>query len=163
MSGRRVLGALVVSLMVWTMGCGDEPDNQDPNQNGEPTNQDPNQGPNQDPDDGWDQDFLQIADIVRATCAVGACHGEPMGSGTDLGFGANQESLELEAIIEVFQNYESPAGPLVDPGNPENSQLYVTLTLDDPVLRMPQAPLPPLPDAQIELVRSWIEAGANYE
>lgn len=163
---RRSTGvaSVLVALLLIAPGCGEseiENQNQETPDPTENQNQEENQ--NQDPNDGWDQDFLQVAQIMRATCAVGGCHGEPSSASTDLGFGANMDELTLEAIIDVFDSYEGGQGPLVDPGNPEGSSLYVTLTLDDPVLRMPQAPLNPLPEAQIELVRAWIEAGANYE
>ncbi|MCY3842014.1 MAG: DUF1549 domain-containing protein, partial [Acidobacteria bacterium] len=50
---------------------------------------------------------------------------------------------------------------LVVPGDAEASLLYERLTTDDPIRRMPPAGLP-LSDEQVDLVRRWIDDGAEW-
>jgi hypothetical protein len=55
------------------------------------------------------------------------------------------------------------AGPVVQPGAPEASQLYLRITADDPELRMPPADSKlSLTAEQIGLLRQWIAEGAEW-
>jgi len=49
-------------------------------------------------------------------------------------------------------------GPVVVPGRPEESSLYLAITYADPEFQMP--PSGPLDAGEIESIRAWIEAGA---
>ena len=154
-----VLVSLVfVISVIFVIACGSDENGgeTDPNANENQSNQ---QNNGQD----WDPEFAEIAEIVQQTCAIGGCHGEPTNDATTLSFGGNVAEVSLGQIQAVFETHESSEGvPLVDPGNAEGSSLYFSLISDDPDVFMPQG-LDPLPDAQIDLVESWIDAGANYE
>jgi mono/diheme cytochrome c family protein len=53
-------------------------------------------------------------------------------------------------------------GPILTPGKPEQSQLYIVLTLPEPETKS----MPPtghrIPDADVELVKHWVEQGAKW-
>jgi hypothetical protein len=53
-------------------------------------------------------------------------------------------------------------GPVIVPGKPAQSHLYIALTLPDPDLKA----MPPtghrIPNPEVELVRRWIEEGAKW-
>jgi hypothetical protein len=92
-------------------------------------------------------------------CRVAACHGAGASGGLDLRYGAAHFSL-------VGQPATAPgaaAKMLVVPGDPEASFLWQKLTgrlATDEGVRMPAAGAPALDALELELVRSWIVAGA---
>lgn len=93
------------------------------------------------------------ATIFNTSCAVSGCH---LGSSAPLGLDLSEG--ESEANLVDVESRQQPAYKRVDPGNPDDS--YIVMKLEgDPRIgntqRMP-AGRPPLPDAQIELVREWI-------
>lgn len=53
-------------------------------------------------------------------------------------------------------------GPVITPGKPAQSQLYIVLTLPDPDKKA----MPPtghrIPSADVELMKRWIEEGAKW-
>lgn len=84
-----------------------------------------------------------IQPFLLSTCALAGCHiGENAAGDVDL------SSYEL--VIETAD---------VKAGNPDGSKLYEKLVEDSPSEVMP--PGSPLPPAQIETVRLWIEQGAK--
>src|SRR5206468_3771754 len=94
-------------------------------------------------------------EIFTPTCAVLGCH-DPLG---------RQENMILSSgraytnAVGVASN-QMPSLMRVAPGDPANSYLYRKITgVGISGDRMPQAG-PPLPDAQIKLVRDWIRRGA---
>ena len=54
---------------------------------------------------------------------------------------------------------------VIVPGDAESSEVIARVTSDDPEVRMPPAvsKKPPLTTEQVELLRKWINAGAEYE
>ena len=60
---------------------------------------------------------------------------------------------------------ERYGGHAIIPGSLEDSELWYRITADDPDDRMPppESPKPPLTPEERELIRRWIEQGANYE
>jgi uncharacterized membrane protein len=48
----------------------------------------------------------------------------------------------------------------VNPGSPNNSDLYEVLIDNDPDDRMPRPPLNPLTQEQVQVIRQWIQQGA---
>jgi len=100
------------------------------------------------------------ASIFSPRCATAACHDATTRSGDlSLEDGASYgELVGVEPDIEIARE----AGLLrVDPGDPENSFLLIKLEGPPPSQgsRMPQIG-PPLDDAEIDLIRAWIESGA---
>jgi hypothetical protein len=53
-------------------------------------------------------------------------------------------------------------GPIITPGQPAHSQLYIALTLPDPDKKA----MPPtghrIPNPEVQLVKRWIEEGAKW-
>ncbi|MBA4293143.1 hypothetical protein C0431_09240 [bacterium] len=93
-------------------------------------------------------DFVdEIMPIVKAKCL--SCHG-----GTEA-----QGGLDLSSPRGWIKGGDS--GALFDPGKPENSHIIERLTTEDRVLLMPKD-MPALPDEQIELFRTWILQGGNF-
>jgi formylglycine-generating enzyme required for sulfatase activity len=89
----------------------------------------------------------EIVPILRSSCL--GCHGAQVGLGNVRIH--TKESLAIESSL----------GPLVTPGDPDKSALYLTLMLPK---GNPKAmpPARPLPDEQRELIRTWIAEGANW-
>ena len=87
-----------------------------------------------------------IRPILSGSCFK--CHGpDENAREADLRLDQRQDAIDFEAIV---------------PGSPNESSLVERITSDDPDLRMP-----PSGDAlsakQIKALKSWIEAGAEYE
>lgn len=157
---RKFVWFAALCLILGTMACGPE------EENGSGTNGDGDgdggSGDQSQQEDDWNPQFIEIAEITHATCAIPACHGEPSGN-TGLEFGGNGEAVELSTIQALFENHTSENGrDLVVPGDADSSDLYLVLVSDDPDEFMPRG-LNPLSDAQIALVRGWIDDGASYE
>jgi hypothetical protein len=94
-------------------------------------------------------------EIFSPTCAMLGCHDT---------LGRQQGQILVAgrayAMIVNVPSVENPSLVRISPGDPANSYMYRKIvgsgiTGD----RMPQA-LPPLPDAQIKLMRDWIRRGA---
>ena len=79
--------------------------------------------------------------------------------------GPDEEQREADFRLDTREDLFADAGdgPRVIPGDPERSLLYVRLTHDDPDQRMPPVDEPrQLTDAEINLMRRWIENGATW-
>lgn len=156
---RKFVWFAALCLVLGTLACGPEEDTG----SGTPGDGDGGSGDqSQQEEDDWNPQFIEIAEITHATCAIPACHGEPSGN-TPLEFGGNGDAVSLSTIQGIFESHTSENGrDLVVPGDAESSDLYQVLVSDDPDEFMPQG-LDPLSDAQIALVRGWIDDGANYD
>ena len=100
-------------------------------------------------DVGYSQDVnfsRDIRPILSGRCFK--CHGPDENS--------REAELRLDQRTEAFD-----FGVIV-PERPEESSLLERVATDDPDLRMPPSG-DPLSDEQIEALRNWIKAGANYE
>jgi hypothetical protein len=89
------------------------------------------------------------ATIITPNCATSGCHSRL----------AATYGLQLDTKEGAYQDLVG--GGYVVPGDPTESKLMWLLTGTEVVTRMP--PDNPLPDADIELVRRWIEDGAKPE
>ena len=69
--------------------------------------------------------------------------------------------LKQEAGLRLDAGELILEGIIVEPGQPEESELLHRLTADDPDIRMPLEGRP-LSAEQIQLIRDWIEQGAEY-
>ncbi|MEM6689177.1 MAG: PSD1 and planctomycete cytochrome C domain-containing protein [Planctomycetota bacterium] len=87
-----------------------------------------------------------IRPILSGRCF--ACHGPDEGSReADLRLDQRQGAIEFDAIV---------------PGSAEESLIMERITTDDPDLRMPPTGAR-LSKEQVESIRNWIDAGAEYE
>jgi hypothetical protein len=80
-----------------------------------------------------------------------ACHGPEAGEG----------GLHLHQREAALAELDSGAHAIV-PGNLDDSELLARITADDESLRMPPEGKP-LTEAEINVLRKWIEAGAKWE
>jgi hypothetical protein len=108
------------------------------------------------PSDLADASIGKKADAVLQSCAGGPesnCHG--VGAG-----GLHLPDIKPTNILNVPSS-ELPQYLRVATGDPEHSYLYMKVTGDSRIVmaRMPKD-LSPLMAADIETLRSWIEAGA---
>lgn len=87
----------------------------------------------------------QVLPILISNCALSGCHDDA----------SHQEGVTLTS----YQKVMSTAG--IRPGRPGNSELYERITDTDPRDRMPRPPQAPLAPAQVQLIRQWIEQGAQ--
>ncbi|HEY2573020.1 MAG TPA: c-type cytochrome domain-containing protein [Verrucomicrobiaceae bacterium] len=74
--------------------------------------------------------------------------------------GALFGEVNLENRAMALQSHKK--GPAITPGDPQQSRLYIVLTLPDP---SPKA-MPPMAhrisNAEVELVKRWIQEGAKW-
>ncbi|MBB6610801.1 c-type cytochrome [Pontibacter sp. Tf4] len=86
-----------------------------------------------------------VLPVLVSNCAISGCHDAT----------TRQDGVQLTDYASVMRTAE------IEPGDPEDSELYERITEDDPEDRMPLAPRAPLSSAQIALIRKWIEQGAK--
>jgi mono/diheme cytochrome c family protein len=84
-----------------------------------------------------------ILPLLQSNCATSGCH--------DAGTRQNG----------VFLGDYNGIRAQVQPGRPDNSDLFEMITESKEDERMPPAPRPRLSQAQIDLIRKWIEEGAE--
>ncbi len=75
--------------------------------------------------------------------------------------GAAKQKGELRLDARVFALRGGHDGPAITPGNSSQSLLYQRLISTDDKERMP-AGKPPLPPAELALLRQWLDAGATW-
>jgi hypothetical protein len=95
--------------------------------------------------------FVQ-ENILDRSCALSGCH-------TDSEYPNLSAGQAYGNIVNGLSS--SPDQPLINPGDPDNSYLYLKLVNADGIFgsRMPKSS-PPLSDELIAAVREWIERGA---
>ena len=88
-------------------------------------------------------DFTQeILPLIQTNCAMSGCH-----------VGANAaEGIRLTSYSQIMRQ--------VEPGHPEESELFEVLT-EQGGKRMPPPPMASLSSAAIERIRLWIQQGAK--
>jgi len=96
-----------------------------------------------------------VQPIFTQSCAFAGCHGS---TGT-------VQSLNLEAGHSFANLVNVPSteviGPIrVVPGNSASSYLVMKLEGTAPGAQMPSG-MPPLPQAEIQLIKDWIDQGAT--
>lgn len=90
--------------------------------------------------------FVQdLLPILVSNCAKSGCHDA----------NTAQNGVVLNSYVQVMATAD------VRPGDAEKSDLYEVLVEDDPDKKMPPSPNTPLRPEQIEMVRTWIEQGAQ--
>lgn len=101
------------------------------------------------------------ADILSTRCAGPVCHGGSS-TGGSLNVGAGDASTVRGALVgkpATGSGCASSMLSMVTPGQPDQSLLYLKLT-DAPPCGMRMPPTGPLPAAELERIRTWIENGA---
>lgn len=88
---------------------------------------------------------VQILPILRSNCAKSGCHDAI----------THQEGIILDSYENVMN------ADVVRPGRPDNSDLFERITDDDLDDRMPPLPNDQLTNEQINLIRKWIQSGAE--
>lgn len=98
---------------------------------------------------------FDIRPILSDKCFI--CHG-PDGNKRKAG-------LRLDIAEEAYKALaENPTAHAIVPGNPDSSQMFLRISSDDSTFRMPPAESNlSLSARDIELIRKWIEQGAQYE
>lgn len=87
-----------------------------------------------------------VLPILLANCTMSGCH--------------NSADAQDGVILDSYTNVKNTAD--VRPGNANNSDLYEVLVENDPKKRMPYGGNP-LPAAQRDIIRNWINQGATNE
>lgn len=94
----------------------------------------------------------QIQPVLNARCT--RCHGTEV-----------SRAKIVMVSYATFMNSHTMSGkePLVIPGNPYQSRLYILCETNQPHFRMPPdtSSVTPLPAADLELLRHWIAEGAK--
>lgn len=94
----------------------------------------------------------QIRPILSKHCI--ACHGPDEGD--------RQADLRLDTFAGATEDLGGYAA--VEPGDPEASEMIERIVTDDPDLRMPPPEhAEPLSQHETELLKEWIEQGAEYQ
>jgi len=86
-----------------------------------------------------------VLPILISNCALSGCHDA----------NSRQDGVQLTDYESVIRTAD------INPGKPDDSELYEVLVEDDVDDRMPLAPRSPLPASQIEVIRKWISQGAK--
>ena len=99
-----------------------------------------------------DRDFtLKVLPLIKAKCF--ACHGEdPKKIKGELNL------LSREGMLKGGENSDK----VLVPGKAEESDLYISMTWQNPDLEMPPKENDRLTSEQLEWVKSWINAGAPW-
>ncbi len=114
---------------------------------------DPNSEGEQDANQSVEATFAFIQEtIFDRSCATSGCHVTTY---------PNLSAGQSHAAIVNGASSAGPNQPLIKPGDPENSYLFLKITGASSILgnRMPLG-RPALSDAYIAAVRTWIERGA---
>lgn len=90
----------------------------------------------------------QILPIFKGSCAYGGCHDA----------NTAQEGIILDSYENIMRRDEED---LIIPFNVEKSEVFEKITEDDPDDIMPPPPNNALSEGQIQLIRTWIEQGAE--
>jgi hypothetical protein len=96
-----------------------------------------------DPDTAYFE--ADVLPILNSSCAKSGCHDAT----------SHQEGIRLFSYEAVM------ASGIINPGNPNSSELYRKITETDPGDIMPPPPDAPLATNQIEIIRKWIAQGAQ--
>ena len=94
----------------------------------------------------------EVRPILSQNCFQ--CHGPDTGN--------RQMGLRLDILDGFFGDRGPFGGPVIIPGNAEESLLYQRVTTQTDALRMPRE-RDALTANEIQTIRLWIEQGANWE
>jgi len=100
--------------------------------------------------------WTEVYDSIFPRCT--SCHGGDTGDG-DLALGDDAQSAYAALVGQTSTSPTCGQQPYVVPGEPDQSLLFAKLTAPPCGAVMPYRATP-LSDTELELVRSWIAAGA---
>lgn len=107
-----------------------------------------------------DATFTRVQqEIFNPSCALSGCHSAASSaSGLNLAAGAAFNNIVNVASVE------QPSKDRIEPGNPVGSYLWLKVTGDSSIsgVRMPRG-RPALSQDRLDLLRAWIEAGAQND
>lgn len=86
-----------------------------------------------------------VLPIFQSSCAYAGCH--------------DANTAQDGVILDSYQNVMSTGD--IEPGNPEDSEVYENITENDPDKIMPPPPNSPLTAEQIQTIGAWISQGAQ--
>lgn len=140
--------AIVVASAFWGCQKESEPDagpaTRTQNESSQPPAKSPEPAPEPQVSAGT---YASVQNIFSNKCVV--CHtGEKA-----------KEKLDLTSYENVMKGSEH--GPVVMPGDPENSMIVHAIRGEKGKKRMPLEPAEPLTDAEIATIVEWIKAGAK--
>ncbi len=87
----------------------------------------------------------QVLPILVSNCALSGCHDDA----------SYEDGITLTSYEKVM------ASGIISPGNPGSSDLYEVIIDTDPGDRMPPPPRNTLTQAQTQIIRQWIQQGAQ--
>ncbi len=95
-----------------------------------------------------------IRPILSESCF--ACHGPDKAT--------RMTSLRLDTP-QTWSDVLGNGRRLIEPGDPDRSELFTRIATADPAMRMPPAALghDPLPGRDIDVIRRWIKGGAQWQ
>lgn len=99
---------------------------------------------------------FQIRPILSDKCFN--CHGPDANK--------REAGLRLDIAEEAYKALqEHPRAHALVPGNPALSELFLRVSTTDTAIKMPPATsnIPPMSEAEVALIKKWIEQGAKYE
>ncbi|MBL7962311.1 MAG: hypothetical protein JNM31_00575 [Flavobacteriales bacterium] len=88
----------------------------------------------------------QVLPLLISNCAIPGCHN----TATD-----DNDWIEITSFTSLMNS------GIVSPGNPWDSDMIEVVMETDPDKVMPRPPMPPLSPAQIQLLITWIQQGAQ--
>jgi len=136
----KIRFSLIILCVVALIACKHYPEDM----GGSPGSGNPGPGgPSCDPDRIYFQQ--QVLPILISNCTLSGCH--------------NDASHQDGVILTTYEKVMSTGG--IEPGNPDDSELYEMITESDPDDRMPRPPVSPLSASQIQVIRQWITQGAQ--
>ncbi len=104
--------------------------------------------------------FHDVANLVRASCSTAStCHGAASTTNFKVQGDSAATDAQVKAALDGVTALRDQI-PLVTPGDPSNSDFFTRLSAQEPLLMPPTGKLT---DAQITMVKTWIEQGASYE
>lgn len=99
---------------------------------------------------------FQVRPILSDKCFN--CHGPDANK--------REAGLRLDIEAEAYKALkENPQAHAIVPGDPEKSEVFLRISSTDSSQRMPppSSNLPPLTEAEIAIIKKWIEQGGKYE
>jgi mono/diheme cytochrome c family protein len=87
----------------------------------------------------------QVLPIFISNCAMSGCHDNA----------SHQDGVVLTSYQSIMNTGD------IEPGDPDDSEVYEKITEHDPSDRMPPPPRNPLTQAQINAIGTWIRQGAR--